>query len=161
VEDVDRELRRWFDIVDGLGTDAILFTMAVLQQRAREIGQRLGVYGFSASPGFVRRWATRHNLVNISLWGADGSAVTNEAATQQRMAGVRVDLSAYEPDQIYNMDETGLFFRCLPNRAYVTAGRRRRARGTKAMKAKDRVTLVMACMATSTHKVPVAIIGIA
>jgi len=77
------------------------------------------------------------------------------------MAETRADLSAYEPDQIYNMDETGLFFRCLPNRAYVTSGRRRRARETKAMKAKDRVTLVLACNATGTHKVPVAIIGTA
>jgi len=161
VEDVDRELRRCFDIVDGLGTGAVPLNMAVLQQRAREIGEQLGVSGFSASPGFVRRRATRHNLVNISLWGAGGSAATNEAATQQRMAEIRADLSAYEPDQIYNMDETGMFFRCLPNRAYVTAGRRRRARGTKAMKAKDRVTLVLACNATGTHKVPVAIIGTA
>jgi len=77
------------------------------------------------------------------------------------MAETRADLSAYEPDQIYNMDETGLFFRCLPNRAYVTSGRRRRARGTKAMKSKDRVTLVLACNATGTHKVPVSIIGTA
>jgi len=161
VEDADRELRRWFDIVNGLGTDAIPLTMAILQQRAREIGERLGVSGSSASPGLVWRWATRHNLVNISLWGAGGSAATNEAATKQRMAYIRTDLSAYEPDQIYIMDETGLFFQCLSNRAYVTAGRRRRARGTKAMKAKDRVTLVLACNATGTHEVPVAIVGTA
>jgi len=67
VEDVDRELRRWFYIVDGLGTNAIPLNRAVLQQRAREIGERLGVSGLSASPGIVRRWATGHNLVNISL----------------------------------------------------------------------------------------------
>jgi len=77
VENVDRELRRWFDIVDGLGPDAISLTMAVLQQRAREIGERLGVSGSSASPRFVRRWAPRHNLVNISFLGAGGSAATN------------------------------------------------------------------------------------
>jgi len=161
VKDVDRELRRWFDIVNGLGTDAIQLTMEILQQRAREIGERLAVSGSSASPGHVRRWATRHNLVNISLWGAGGSAATNEAATKQRMAYIRADLSAYEPDQIYNMDETGLFFRSLSNRAYVSAGRRRRARVTKAMKTKDLVTLDLACNATGTYKVPVAIVGTA
>ena len=159
--DVDRELRRWYEIVNGLGPDTLPLTMAVLQQRAREIGERLGVSGFAASTGFVRRWAARHNLVNTSLWGTGGSAATAVAAAQERMAQIRADLSAYEPDQIYNMDETGLFFRCLPNRAYVTAGRRRRVRGTKAMKAKDRVTLVLACNATGTHKIPVAIIGTA
>jgi len=57
------------------------------------------------------------------------------------------------------MDETGAFFRCIPNRAYVKAGQRRQARGTKAMQAKDLVTLVLACNATGTHKIPVAMIG--
>jgi len=89
VQDVDRELRRWFDIVNGLGTDAIPLTMAILQQRAREIGERLGVSGSSASPGLVRRWATRHNLVNISLWGAGGSEATNEAVNKQQMEYIR------------------------------------------------------------------------
>jgi len=159
--DVDRELRRWYEIVDGPGPDTLPLSMAVLQQRAREIGERLDKSGFSASTEFVRRRATRHNLVNSSLWGTGGSAATYAAAAQERMAQIREDLSASEPDQIYNMDETDLFFRCLPNRAYVTAGRRRRVRGTKTMKAKDRVTLVLACNATGTHKIPVTIIGTA
>ena len=80
-------------------------------------------------------------------------------AAAPRIAQIREQLEAYPPDRIYNMDETGLFYRCILNRAYVQAGRRRQARGTKAMKAKDRVTLVLACNATGTHKIPVAKIG--
>eukprot|EP00170_Pyropia_yezoensis_P004391 contig_17969_g4404 len=57
------------------------------------------------------------------------------------------------------MDETGLFYHSIPNRSYVQAGQRRQARGTKALQAKDRVTLVLACNATGSHKIPVAFIG--
>jgi len=133
--------------------------MAVLRQRAEEIAANLGVTGFSASAGFVRRWAKRHTLVNISLWGTGGSAAADVEALRQQMEEICSQLEAFNPEQIYNMDETGLYFRCLPNRAYVSAGSRRRARGSKAVKNKDRVTLVLAVNATGSLKIPVAIIG--
>jgi len=106
-------------------------TMAVLQQRARKIGQRLSVSGATASPRFVRRWATWHNRLKTSLWGTGESAAIDEAAAQQRMAQLRKGLSAQDPDQIYGMNEAGLFFWCLSNRFRVTAGRLRRAGATK------------------------------
>jgi len=57
------------------------------------------------------------------------------------------------------MDEAGLYVRFLPNRAYASAGSRRRARGSKAMKNEDGVTLVLAVNGTGSHEIPVAIIG--
>jgi len=157
--DVDLELRRWCNICAGLGAKSVPLTMAVLRQRAEEIAANLGVTGFSASAGFVRRWAKRHTLVNISLWGTGGSAAADVEALRQQMEEICSQLEAFNPEQIYNMDETGLYFRCLPNRAYVSAGSRRRARGSKAVKNKDRVTLVLAVNATGSLKIPVAIIG--
>jgi len=55
------------------------------------------------------------------------------------------ELGTYDPQHIHNIDETGLQYRCLPSRTYFAAGRRRRARGSKAMKSKDRVTLIFTC----------------
>jgi len=72
---------------------------------------------------------------------------------------IREQLEDYPAERIYNMDETGLFYRCIPNRAYVQAGQRRQVRGTKAMKAKDRVTIMLASNAPGSHKIPVALIG--
>jgi len=56
------------------------------------------------------------------------------------------------------MDETGIFYRCIHTRAYIRAGQRRQARGAKDLKAKDRTTLVLACNATGTYKIPIAIV---
>lgn len=142
--DVDRELRRWYNIVSGLGADLVPPAVEVLRARAEDISAHLGVSIFCASAAFIRRWAKRQNLVNVSLWGTGGSAAADVEASKQRMAEIRADLLAYHPEQIYVMDETGLFSRCLPYCAYVTAGSRRRARGSEAMKAKDRVALVLA-----------------
>jgi len=119
--DVDLELRRWYNICTGLGAKSVPLTMEVLRQRAEEIAASLGVIGFSASAGFVRRWAKRHNLVNISLWGTGGSAAADVEASRQRMEEIRVQLEAFDTEQVYSMDETGLYFRCLPNRAYVSS----------------------------------------
>ena len=51
---------------------------------------------------------------------------------------------------IYNADQTGLYFRKMPNRIYVNkdAAEKRSKRGVKAMKAKDRIT-VMVCTSAS------------
>jgi len=83
--DADRELRRWYNIVSGLGADSVPQTMAVLRARAEEIAAHLGVANFSASAGFIRRWAKRHNLVNVSLWGAGGSAAADVEPSKQRV----------------------------------------------------------------------------
>ena len=131
-------------------------TMVMIRARAEEIAAHLGVANFSASAGFIRRSAKRNYLVNVSLWGTRGSAAADVEASKQRMADIREDLCAYAPEQIHNIDEAGLYFRGFP---YVTAGSGRRALGSKAIKARDHLTLVLAVNQTGSHKIPVDIIG--
>ena len=61
---------------------------------------------------------------------------------------------------IHNWDETGLYFRLIPSATYTAPNeQQRRIRGTKAQKAKDRVTLITCTNATGTHKIPLAMIA--
>ena len=129
----------------------------LLEARARRIAAEQGVSSFKGSPHFIQNWAARHNLRNVALWGQAGSADVAGAAS--RISEIRAELESYPAERRYNMYETGLFYRCVPNRAYVQAGQRQQARGTKAMKATERITLVLACNATGNHKIPVTIIG--
>jgi len=154
---VSQGLWDWYQTLQRVGARHLPVSGGVLEARARRIAAELGATGFKGSPHFIQNWARRYNLRNVALWGQGGSVDTEAAAP--RIAQIREQLEAYPPDRIYNMDETGLFYRCIPNRAYVQAGRRRQARGTKDMKAKARVTLVLACNATGTHKISVAMIG--
>ena len=72
------------------------------------------------------------------------------AAIRQQLEGVNL---------IYNVGETGLLYRGLPSRSYVPSEDRRTARGSKAIKSKDRVTLTLCFNSTGSHKLPVTMIG--
>jgi len=156
-EAVSQGLWNWDQAIKRVGGRHLPVSGVLFEARARRIAMELGVTGFKGSPHFIQNWAARHNLHNVALWGQRGS--TDVAGAAVRIAEIRSGIEAYSAERIYNMDETGLFFLCISSRAYVKAGQRRKARGTKAMKAKDRVTLFFDCNATGTHKIPVAMIG--
>lgn len=61
-----------------------------------------------------------------------------------------------EMDGIYNADETGLFWRALPESSIVLPGEQK-AYGYKS--SKERVTAMVCANASGTHKVPMFIIG--
>lgn len=50
-------------------------------------------------------------------------------------------------------------FRMIPSHKYVLTWELRTARGVKGMKAKERITLILAVNASGSKKVPVSIIG--
>jgi len=129
----------------------------ILRQKALQVAERLGITDFAASNGLIQRWASRHGLLNVALHGSGASANVEEAA--ERMAAIRQQLEGVDVDLIYNVDETGMLHLGLPTRSYVPSEDRRTARGSKAMKSKDRVTLTLCCNATGTQKVPVTRIG--
>ena len=96
----------------------------------------------------------------------------NEEKTQQKIAVWAVEayisksiLPTYgrflrARSHIYNWDETGLYFRLIPNATYSAQNEvRRRTRGTKAQKAKNRVTLITCTNVMVTHKIPLTMIG--
>lgn len=57
-----------------------------------------------------------------------------------------IEEGGYKPEQVFNMDETGLFWKKMPSRTYIMQ-EEAKAPGFKAQK--DRVTLVMCGNAAS------------
>ena len=87
---------------------------------------------------------------SIRLYGEAGDVNISDIAPMMRE--LRVFLVVYDPANIFNMDESGLFYRAMPARTYLAANESRRTvRGTKALKAKDRVTVVFCCNATGKN----------
>ncbi len=68
----------------------------------------------------------------------------------------KMEIHDVAPNCVYNADQTGLYFTKLPNRLYVKKAERKKFAGTKQMKAKERVTL-MVCTAADGTKCPLAI----
>ena len=66
----------------------------------------------------------------------------------------------YPSARIFNVDETGMFWRLMPRRSYLsTSEDLKTVRGTKGMHLKDRVSAFMCANADGSAKVDMAIIG--
>jgi len=76
------------------------------------------------------------------LHGSGASVYNREA--WKRISDIRDQPQDFAAENIFNMEETGPFNRCLLNHFFFPSGQRRVARGAKAMKANERVTMVSA-----------------
>lgn len=113
---------------------------------------------FSASDKWVRNLVERDNLKSKALHGESGSA--DAEACDSRMRKIRELCFKYDLKNMYNVDETGLFYKLLPKRTYLSrAMSRKTVRGNKDMKSKGRMSLYVCVNADGSLKVPMSAIG--
>ena len=78
----------------------------------------------------------------------------------ERMEQIRNIAKHYQVSNIYNTDESGLFYRMRPQRMYQSGSEQRDSvRGMEFGKHKERVTIVFACNADGSHVLPVSYLG--
>jgi hypothetical protein len=117
--------------------------------------ERKALATFEASDGWAKKFVERNSLSSKLLHGEAGSV--DAAAIAEGLASLRELMAGYDPDHIYNVDETGLFYRLLPRRTYTSLLESKKSvRGTKGMKAKDRLSIYICTNATGTQKVKTA-----
>lgn len=113
---------------------------------------------FNVSEKWVRNFTSRNRMTSVVLHVEAGSV--DDGAIAEGLAEIRKACQEYELENIFNVDETGIFYKLLPKRTYLSnAEKRQSARGTKGMKAKDRVSAYMCTNATGSGKLPMSIIG--
>ena len=100
----------------------------------------------------------------MALYGEAGDV--DMAVAEEKMEQLRNELTAqnYSADNIFNMEEALLFYKAMPTRTYElqsdsSQDKRQLGRGTKSLKAKDRLTLVLCCNATGYCKIDPMVIG--
>ena len=127
-------------------------TGALLKQKAKEIAQSHGMDYFCASNGWLFKFQKRHNISSRSLSGESAEVPTDAVADWV----VRIPhlCEGYAPENTFNADETGLYFRAPPTRSLVQKGET--CHGTK--RSKERITVLFCCSATG-EKIPPLIIG--
>ena len=167
--DVDEAVFKWFKLVrNPMGRCKPLpVSRPILQALARLEAERKVISSFKASNGWFQRWLKKYDIgASVVLSGDAGDVNLQEA--EQKIQELRQTLieKQYTPDRIFNMDEAPLFYRALPTRTYKyvsdgTKDKRQIGRGTKSLRAKDRLTLVLCCNASGSVKVDPLIIGTA
>ena len=156
-EHLDKALYSWFIQQRSTGTP---ISGPLLQEKAKHFSTQLNTgtadREFKASTGWLEKFKTRHGIRNLSIQGEKLSAAKETVEPFLQKLHKVIEEKNLIPEQIYNADETGLLWKCLPQRTLVSC-REKSAPGFK--KAKDRLTVLGCTNATGTHKLKPVVIG--
>ncbi|XP_069964571.1 tigger transposable element-derived protein 1-like [Bactrocera oleae] len=103
---------------------------------------------FSASNGWLTGFLRRQALHNVKVQGEAASADETAAKNYCKVLAKIIDDGGYCPDQVFNTDETGLFWKKMPSRTFI-AKSMKAASGFKA--AKDRITFLLCSNASGAR----------
>ena len=81
----------------------------MIQTQATKFASEMGVAEFKASKGWLDRFLNRYGFEHINLHGEAGDV--DQSKYQERIAEIREQLEGIDLEFIFNMDETGLFYR--------------------------------------------------
>lgn len=98
---------------------------------------------FTASDGWLSRWKARYGIRELKISGERLSAESQRGELERFKFYLQklMEKENIQAEQLYNADETGLFYRMLPDRT-LAMREEKAAPGYK--RSKERVTL-MAC----------------
>lgn len=156
--ELDQTVFDWFDEIRN-GRDPMSLSRAHIQARAQREARLRNILDFKASDGWFRNWRKRFGVgVSMKLHGEAGDVRVAEIGPVNEF---RSKLEHFHPKNILNMDESGLYYRALPTRSYISPaeGDRSTVRGTKTLKGKDRLTVAVCVNAPGICKVPPFLIG--
>ena len=148
--ELERALWLWFSSARVDRPD-VNVSDAMLLMKARKFGEELGVTGLQYSHGWISRFRARHGIRSFATHGEKESADPATVFTGRQT--LKKDLSSYSPNDIYNMDETSLFFRLQPGQTLSTEA----VKGCK--RSKDRITVALCVNSTGTHRLRPFVIG--
>lgn len=123
IDDMEKLLVEWID--EQIRKRAPL-SLLMIQAKARSLFNMLKEHAdptytqmFTASHGWFQRFKRRHNFHTVKVSGEAASAdIECAEAVKEELHRIIVD-QKYLPEQIFNVDETSLFWKRLPERAYI------------------------------------------
>nr|XP_022914667.1 tigger transposable element-derived protein 6-like [Onthophagus taurus] len=146
---IDKACFEWFVKAKNQN---IAVSGSFVKKKAKEIAEKLGVSTFKASDGWLQKWRLRNNVAFKCISGE--AADVNEEGINEFMKKLPTFLLGYRPEDIFNADESGLFFRALPNK--TLALKSEKCTGGKL--SKERLT-VLFCVNSVGEKEELLVIG--
>ncbi|KAG5860986.1 hypothetical protein JTB14_029770 [Gonioctena quinquepunctata] len=92
----------------------------ILCEKAKILAEKLGYSSFKASNGWLRNFKFRHGVRELDLAGEKLSA--DSAAAENFIEKFKTASESYDPEFVYNADETGLVWKALPKPLWLLKG---------------------------------------
>jgi hypothetical protein len=107
--DLDNSMHEWVIRYQA----HVTLTDAILIEKAKHFAQLLNISKdqFKFSTDWLEKFKKRYKITKVKRHGEDASA--NHLAANNAVSELKELLAEYNKNDIYNMDETGLFYRYL------------------------------------------------
>ena len=146
--DVNEKLYQWFIGARGKNLPV---SGRMLQDQAAILASEMGHTDFCASNGWLRSFQQRHGIHHAVLSGEAADVDPNTVSDwSHRLPDI---CKGFAKEDIFNADETGLFYRTMPNKSMVLKG----ANTSNGKLAKERVTVLLAASAAGEKLKPLVI----
>jgi hypothetical protein len=145
MENMERLLAIW---TEDQAQHKVSVSFMMIQEKAKslfldlksEYGEESTVASFMASKGWFQHFKKCCNLHNIKITGEVASTHSEEAIQFVPYLRNLIEECGYSKQQVFNVDETGLYWKWMPSWTYITK-EEKMASGFKA--SKDRLTLLL------------------
>ncbi|XP_003417565.2 tigger transposable element-derived protein 4 [Loxodonta africana] len=149
--DLEEALMRWYRIAQCLNVPV---NGPMLRLKANDFAQKLGHSDFKCSNGWLDRFKSRYGLV-FRAQPVEATATPVDPSTVWCQNVLPYYLNDYHPKNIFNIKETGLFYRMLPTNTFAFKGET----CSIGKLCKDRITLVVGTNMDGSEKLPLLVIG--
>ena len=146
---MDEVLLKWFR---EARVQEIPVSGPLLLSKAKEFAKKLGNHSFQGSAGWLACFKKRHNITSRSVSG-ESASVSQDVVDEWLSETLQQLLQGYSPQDIFNADETGLFWRLLPDKTFSFKGD---CHGGK--KSKERISLLVCSNMDGSEKLPLLVI---
>ena len=151
-DEIENAILKWFSNAREQGAP---ISGPVLLKKANDFAEMLGITNFKASTGWLERFKERNGITFKKVCGESKSVDKTSTDMTEWGNRLRQLLDQYSPDDIYNADETGVFYRLLPDKTLEF--KNVDCHGGK--KSKERLTAMVCANMSGTDKLPLLIIG--
>ncbi|KAG6550333.1 hypothetical protein Mapa_008296 [Marchantia paleacea] len=127
-------------------------TDSQLRDRAKQLAREAGIEDFKASDGWLANFKKRHSIklsnVTHEPQDADQAGINRATSVLQKI----IDELGFQPQDVFNFGETGLYFRAQPVKTLATIPLRVRKLQ------KDRITIGFCLNATGEEKLKLVVV---
>ena len=92
-----------------------------LKEQVQKVPKKLGVQNFAASNRWLDNFKHRHTIVFRRVQG-EAAAINHESLETWKTQVLMNTLAEFAPNDVFNVDETAIFYHLLPNKTMTFKG---------------------------------------